>query len=120
MAAIDDFQVTQTVRLTSAASVVSGGYSSGHMFSGFRHVQSRALEIYSGIAEAGANLTGDVLGVTVLPAGATIAQPFGSGAGGSIQALITVDLTGASVTLAAPRRPPVTATAHRSVAYPCF
>lgn len=99
MAAIDDFQLTQTVRLTSAASVVSGGSTGGHLFSNFGNVQSWGLEIYSSVAAAGANLTGDVLSVSVLPSGATITQPFGTWAGGSIQALITVDLTGASATL---------------------
>jgi hypothetical protein len=65
MAAIDDFQLTQTVRLASAASVVSGGYSGGHLFSDFGRVQSWALEIYSSVAAAGADLTG--ASVTLAP-----------------------------------------------------
>lgn len=61
-ASLDDFTITGGVgQLTSVEAVVVGFTG----FTSFANVQSWSIEVYSSVASAGANLTGDVLAFTI-------------------------------------------------------
>jgi hypothetical protein len=99
-AAIDDFSVQGTTRLVALDAVVAGGWSDSAGFSDFAHVQSWAVEIYSGVSAAALSLTGDVDSVVVSPDHVTITNPFGATpALYTLRALVTVDLSDSLVTL---------------------
>lgn len=98
VAMIDDFRVNHaagvTLRVAEAAVVgfnIPGGMSNNlHLVTGWR------FEVYSSVAAAGANLTGDVASTTIAAGAAGITTPWTTA---PQSGLVTLDISGANIHL---------------------
>lgn len=91
IATLDDFSVSGGVGQLTSVDVVMRGYNG---FTSIANVTSYTVSIYSSVAAAGANLTGDAGSAAVALASATVTDL------GGLNYLISLDVSGSGINLA--------------------